>query len=33
MNQHYENPTKRVGLVQNEHHHHSIEMQLVLAMI
>ena len=30
---HYKNPAQHVGLVQSGHHHHLIEMQLVLAMI
>jgi hypothetical protein len=30
---HYENPTKRVGLVQSEAHRHLIEKELVLVVI
>ena len=30
---HNNNPTKRVGLVQSGHHHHLIEIELILAMI
>ena len=33
VSQHYKILIKRVGLVQSEHHHHLIEMQLALAMI
>ena len=33
VSQHYNNPTKCVGLVQSGPHHHLIENKLVLAMI
>ena len=34
FSEHYKNPTKCIGLVQTRHHHHHlIEMKLVLTMI
>jgi hypothetical protein len=30
---HYKNPTKRIDVVESGHHHHLMEMLLVLSMI